>query len=411
MLFQRPIAIGLSPNTENDDIWLAVNMMFQPWKWRVGQSKEKVKHWFEKHFPASDAYLYNSGRSALFHILKAFGIGKGDEVIVQAFTCVAVPNSVIWNDATPVYADIDETYNLTVASIKKVVTKRTKAIIVQHTFGIPADIQAIQIFAQKEHILLIEDCAHALGAIVNGQLLGTWGDAAFFSFGRDKIISSVFGGVGIIKSNHKEARIRLQRLSEMLPDNSYWWIFQQLFHPVAFALILPLYKNGIGKGILVICQKLKLLSFPVYREEKQGKQPADFPATFPNALANLIVHQLEKLDRFNTTRQSVAAYYRNELADTKAILVPTIEGAIYLRFPIQLVRSKELLLNSKRKGILLGNWYHATIDPQGTNFSAIQYKEGSCPVAEKFSLQIVNLPTLLSEKDAASVVNMVKSLV
>ena len=120
-------------------------------------------------------------------------IGEGDEVLVQAFTCVAVPNSVLWAQATPVYADIDATLNIDPIDVEKKITNRTKAIIVQHTFGIPADMDALVALAKKHNILLIEDCAHSLGATYKGKKVGTFGDAAFFSFGRDKVVSSVFG--------------------------------------------------------------------------------------------------------------------------------------------------------------------------------------------------------------------------
>ncbi len=79
----------------------------------------------------------------LYEILKAFEIGDGDEVLVQAFTCVAVPNSVRWTSAKPVYVDIDNTYNIDPSDDAQKITPKTKAIIVQHTFGTPADMDAI----------------------------------------------------------------------------------------------------------------------------------------------------------------------------------------------------------------------------------------------------------------------------
>src|SRR5581483_4013141 len=113
----------------------------------------------------------------------------------QAFTCVAVPNSVLWTGAKAIYADIDETGNLDPKDLEKKITKKTKAVIIQHTFGIAANMDAIQKVLKGKKIILIEDCAHALGASYKGKKLGTFGEFAFFSFGRDKVISSVFGGM------------------------------------------------------------------------------------------------------------------------------------------------------------------------------------------------------------------------
>ena len=136
-------------------------------------------------------------------MIKSFDITYGDEVIVQAFTCLAVPEVVIWCGAKPVYLDIDESLNLDIRLLEKSISSKTRIIIVQHTFGIPAKIDMIKKIAQKHNIILIEDCAHSLGAKYNSQKIGTFGDAAFFSFGRDKVISSVFGGLAFINPRSK----------------------------------------------------------------------------------------------------------------------------------------------------------------------------------------------------------------
>jgi len=89
--------------------------------------------------------------------------------------------------------------------IEALITDQTKAIMIQHTLGIPADIDAIRDICQRHHLLFIEDCAHALGASYKGQKCGTFGDMAIFSFGRDKIISSVNGGALLIKNERLQA--------------------------------------------------------------------------------------------------------------------------------------------------------------------------------------------------------------
>ncbi|MBI4130447.1 DegT/DnrJ/EryC1/StrS aminotransferase family protein, partial [Candidatus Roizmanbacteria bacterium] len=151
------VAISLSPNTESDDSILAIKTLLQPWKWKTGREIEKVEEWFRKEFNTDTAVSFNSGRSALWALLKAFSIGQGDEVLVQAFTCVAVPEVVMWVGATPVYCDIDDTYNIDPNDIEKKITKKTKAIIVQHTFGIPARIREIREIGNKYNLIVIED--------------------------------------------------------------------------------------------------------------------------------------------------------------------------------------------------------------------------------------------------------------
>lgn len=365
------ISCSLSPNTEADDVWLALRLLFAPWKWKRGNAVYRVEQRF-------GGVSFNSGRSALLAILKAFDIGRGDEVILQAFTCVAVPNSVRWSGAKPIYADIDETFNINPSDIVKKITPQTRAIIVQHTFGIPAQVDNIIAIAKKHNICVIEDFAHTMSLPMKG-------DAAFFSFGRDKVLSSVFGGLATINSNFKFQISNLKAYHKKLNMPSFWWIFQQLLHPLAFSIILPFYRLGVGKVILVVLQRLRLLSFPVYPEEKEGRQPNDFPAKYPNALAILLLTQLKKRDRFAKQREEIVKLYGGT-------------GSL-LRYPMRVDEPEKIIAKAKKQGILLGNWYHHVVDPV-----AIGYTTGSCPRAEEAAKHIINLPTRISPKDAKRVI-------
>jgi dTDP-4-amino-4,6-dideoxygalactose transaminase len=401
----KVLSASLSPNTEADDVFLSFRLLFSPWLWKRGRMVTRTEEWFKKNFPSYQVCSYNSGRSALFEILRAFGIGHDNEVLVQAFTCVAVPNSVLWAGAKPVFVDVDSTLNIDLDDAQKKLTHHTRAIILQHTFGIPADLKKAQVFAKRNNILLIEDCAHSLGVKIDGNLLGNFGDAAFFSFGRDKVLSSVFGGVGLIHKKHEEATVRLKQLYKGLPYPSFFWIFQQLLHPVIFAFILPLYTLGVGKLILVVSQQLRLLSFPVYAEEKVSKKPDDFPARYPNALATLLVKQLAKLPKFTAIRKERSVYYQKHLGTIPGVtLLSYPDESVLLRFPVLVRDQEKRILQAKKHGILLGNWYHNCIDPKGIDFSAVGYRKGSCPKAEGYGRMILNLPTRISEKDAAVIV-------
>lgn len=124
-MFNYPIAIGLSPNTQRDDIFTALKILFQPWRWKNGHDLSQVETWFKKYFDIKDVALFNSGRSAFDAVLSAFNIREGDEVILQAFTCVAVPEVVLWRGAKPVFIDIDETLNINPGLIEKHITHKT----------------------------------------------------------------------------------------------------------------------------------------------------------------------------------------------------------------------------------------------------------------------------------------------
>lgn len=406
--FSRVISCSLSPNVQFDDFWLAVKTLFMPWFWKTGKANIQVENWFKEYLKVKQVALFNSGRSALFALLKSFDIGAGDEVIVQAFTCVAVPNSVLWTGAKPIYTDIDASFNLDPNDVIKKITKKTKVVIVQHTFGIPGQIDKLLEIAKKYKLIVIEDCAHSLGATFKGQKIGTFGDAAFFSFGRDKVISSVWGGLAIINSKYNIQNIRLKEFQKKLDYPTYFWILQQILHPILFYLILPIYNLDIGKLLLFIFQHLQLLSFPVYPEEKQGKQPVNFPKKYPNALAQLLLNQLSKLEQFNESRRETVSRYHQELINNKKFKFPLEQaGAIYLRLPILAANRDQILARAKENGILLGNWYHNVIDPTGVDYQKINYKSGSCPKAELVARSIINLPTTnLTQGEKLLVVNV-----
>lgn len=145
-----------------------------------------------------------NGTVALELALFALGIGPGDEVITTSRTFIATASCIVVRGATPVFADVDkDSQNLTVESIKKVVTDKTKAIIAVHLAGWPCDIEALMSFAEERNIKVVEDCAQAHGATLNGKQVGSMGHVAAFSFCQDKIITTGGEG-GMVTTNDKE---------------------------------------------------------------------------------------------------------------------------------------------------------------------------------------------------------------
>jgi dTDP-4-amino-4,6-dideoxygalactose transaminase len=402
MMSSSIVSASLSPNTERDDVLRALKMLVTPWRWRQGSALNRVRNWFEDTYHPGSYGAFTSARAALYTVLSAMGIGEGDEVMVQAFTCVAVPNSIRWCGATPVYVDIDSSYNFDPADAAKKVTKRTKAIIIQHTFGIPANMKAIMAFAALHHLMVIEDCAHALGVTLDGVPLGTFGDAAVFSFGRDKMLSSVWGGVAIInRSIAPSIHASFAKRCGTLTAPSRFWIFQQLLHPVIFSVVLPIYRSGVGKVLIWFLLTVGLISKPVASLELKGGMPKEVVERYPNALASLLVLQLSKLSRYRAMRDEAVNVYDSSLVKKSAVLH---RGSPVLRYPLAVDNPSAIIRKGKREGILLGNWYHHVIDPKGTDRVLAGYRMGSCPRAEHASLHVINLPTLVPPSTARRVV-------
>jgi len=410
--------VSLSPNTEKDDINLALKLIFDLKNWKKGAEIEKVEQNFKKKLGIKHAFSFNSGRSAFLAILEALQIEKGDEVLLQGFTCNAAINPILSKGATPVFVDVDETINIDPEDLKKKITPQSKIVMVQHNFGWPAKIDEILEICRKYNLSLIEDCAHSLGAKYKGRYCGTFGKASFFSFGRDKIISSVFGGMAVTNDNKIAERIKNFREKLDFPSN--FWIFQQLLHPILTNyLVIPAYgiSATLGKIILGIFHKLSVLSKAVYPQEKKGKISKYFPKRLPNALAILALNQLTKLERFNNRRKEIADFYQNELKSANFIL-PLAKFQkdiipIFMRYPVLVSSNTEKILTQarKRKIYLNDGWRKSPIVPPDTNIKKMKYNFGSCPRAEKIARNIINLPTHINilKKDAQKIIDFLKN--
>ena len=405
----KPISISLSPNTEKDDVVLAFKLLFQPWRWIVGDSLQRLEEAFKNYLGVRRAVSFNSGRSAAMAIFNSLGLEKEDEVLLQAFTCNAAANPIIWAGLKPVYVDCDErTFNIDIEDLKRKITPQTKAVMVQHTFGKPAEMDEILKICQQYNFILIEDCAHSLGAVYKGKKVGTFGNAAFFSFSRDKVISSVYGGMAV--ANDPDLGKRIKEYQEKAGFPSYFWIKQQLLHPVLMNwLILPTYRFP-GKYLLILFQWLHLLSKAVHWREKRAKKPSYFPKRMPNALAILALRQFSKLERFNEHRKEIAQFYFDQLKENNFKL-PSQSEQIFLRFTVKHPKAREIIRKAWRKNLLIGDWYTTPVAPHDTKLEKVYYLLGCCPKSEELSRKSFNLPTHIniSRKEAKKIIDFLKS--
>ena len=238
------------------------------------------------------------------------------------------------------------------------------------------------------------------------------GEISFFSFGRDKVISSVFGGMVVTKNKRLYEKIKNER--DKLGYPPFFWVIQQLLHPVLMSVILPLYNIGIskftiGKVLLFLLQKFHFLSKAIVSEEKNSYQPKKFIYKMPGALSVLAYQQFNKLDRFNRNRINIADRYFKNLKGNFIELTKKEKGAIWHRFPV-LVDQRDKILNcAKLKGILLGDWYRSVVFPADDIFK-LEYVNGSCPKAEEYSKKLINLPTYptMTKDDSDEVISVVK---
>lgn len=149
-----------------------------------------------------DAVLCGSGSLALEIALRACGVREGDEVIIPTFCCSSIVPPILAVDALPVFADVGDDFNLNAATATAVLTEKTRAIIVPHLFGNPADIEPIVDLARHKNIRVIDDAAQAFGATIDGRAAGSFGDVGILSFGSEKVCFGLGGGA--VVSQQKE---------------------------------------------------------------------------------------------------------------------------------------------------------------------------------------------------------------
>lgn len=409
------IFTALSPNTQLDDFLLATKSIYQFWKLNEGEHVEKVEGWFREEFGTSDVFSFETARSALYFLLKAFDIGEGDEVIVQAFTCVAVTNPIKWVGAKSKFADIrQEDFNIDVEDLISKISNKTKSIIVQHTFGYPAEILKIKQIAEERGIIVIEDCAHTIGGKFGNQLLGKIGDAAIFSLGRDKAISGSFGGIALL--NNINFRSKLKNVNSDLGYPSKAWTIRKLLYTKIAWLTRTYYDLlSVGKLIHYLAHKFGIIEKATCDCEKDGTGiPQNSLRKLPNGLACVAYNQLGKLNNFNSKRKDDYLFYKNLLSPLdEYIKFPkwNINENFYpLRMPLLVENREELMNYCEKNGVLLGNWYDSILAPKESEPEAFGYREGSCPVSEAITKKIVNLPlhANLSKGNLIHIVNVIK---
>ena len=193
------------------------------WVSSLGTYIQQFEDGFARFCGTKHCVSVSNGTNALFLILKALGIGPGDEVIIPDFSFIATANAVEYTGATPVFVDIDDdTLCMAPDAFNAAVTMRTRIVMPVHIYGHPAPMNEIVEIADARGISVIEDCAEAHGASIRGRSVGTWGTAGVFSFYGNKILTTGEGGAIVLDDPVLADRLRLLRDHAMSPTRRYW---------------------------------------------------------------------------------------------------------------------------------------------------------------------------------------------
>lgn len=193
------------------------------WISSKGEFISRFEHSFAEYIGADHVTTVCNGTVAIHLALEALGIGSGDEVIIPTLTYVASVNTIIQAGATPVFVDsLERTWQIDPEDVKRKITPKTKAVMVVHLYGLPCDMDAITTICAEHGLLLIEDCAEAFGTRYKGQHVGTFGDAATFSFFGNKTITTGEGGMVVTRSKEVMDRAYHLKNQGVSQTREYW---------------------------------------------------------------------------------------------------------------------------------------------------------------------------------------------
>jgi len=353
-------------------------------------------------------YTFFKGRVALYAILRSMGIKDGDEVILPGFTCVVVPNAICYTGAKPVYIDINpDNYNIDPDKIEEKITNKTRAIIAQHTFGIPAKMKEIISICKQYNLFLIEDACHCLGSKYDGKETGSFGDAAFFSSQWSKPITTGLGGWAQI--NNPDLIPNMEKIyknfispskkEEMLLQIQYS-IYNNFLTPKLFWVAQSTYRKLSSIGMTVGSSS---------NEELEYEKPEDFEKKMAPSQQTLLFKKLMDKDKYTTHRKKIANIYKTYFPTEFEKLLKENTDIVFLRFPLLVKDKEDILKKAKGSKIELSDWFVSPLHPNMDGWEKVFYEKGSCKIAEDICKKIINLPTheKIDEKEAHRIAEFV----
>ncbi len=342
--------------------------------WCIGPQIEEFEKKICEYSGVGHCVTFNSGGSALHALMLAHGIGPGDEVIVPSFTFIATAYAPMYAGAKPVFADIEETtLGLDPESVRKRITKKTKAILPIHYGGVPCRIKELREVADDASVALIEDAAEAFGAKIGSSFVGTFGHSAIYSFCQNKIFSTSEGGCAITDDDALYEKLKLIASYGRVCSGDYFCA-------------------GTSLDYISLGYNWRLSSIQ----------------------AALGVSQLQKVEKIIKMRVEVADYYNKELDKIDDVETIRSPNECYSVFQLYTIRVKggsnnrdKLMEFLAKKGVSSKVYF----DPVH-KYSIFRGKcsEVHLPITEKVSEEVLSIPIYphMRKKESEFVVKSIK---
>lgn len=340
-------------------------------------------------------FLYWKGRIALYALLKAMDIKEGDEVILPAYTCVVVPNAILYLGAIPVYVDIDpNTYNADLNKIAETITPKTKAIICQNTFGLSSNVDGIVSLAKEHGLFTLEDCTHGFGGTYNGKHNGTYCDAAFYSTQWNKPFSTGIGGFSLVNNQNLIEPLKIinqNLLSPALIDRItlklLYFVRKRLLVGSTYWILVKFYRF-LSKHNLV-------LGSSSGEEISSVMQPKDYFKSISNVQIKEGIKNIKNLPSMLDLRKKNARIYTEYLINHGKNHVPynQFENHSFLKYPL-LVKDRDYVIQlAEQNKIELGEWLNSPIHPIQKQYELWRLNPDLYPKAVFAGRNMINIPT------------------
>jgi perosamine synthetase len=390
----------LGGTTRWSDCVEALRYLLRPAQLVQGAKIEAYEQAFARTVGAKYAISFGSARVGLYGLLRAVGVGEGAEVLLAVPTHIVVANTIRYTGARPVYVDCRlQDYNIDLENAERRITSRSRVLVLQHTFGVPAEMDAVLAFARRHNLVVFEDCVHALGARYDGRQVGTFGDGAIFSTEETKTISTTMGGMAVTNDPNLASRMRNFQASCSWPRR--WLVVRYL---VKFVLYYMLTEPHVHRFARVAYERLgrrNPLPMPTSLVELKGQRPRDYERRLSNGQAALGLCQLSNLEKNLEHRELVANGYRARLSGSGLRLpqAPAKAEPSFVRYPVW-VDDRPSVIRALVPHAVIGTWFTSVLE-EAESPAVAGYEPGSCPRAEEVAQHLINLPThpRVSERD------------
>lgn len=340
-------------------------------------------------------FLFYRGRVALKALLVAAGIGEGDKVALQAYTCSAVPEGIKAAGAVPVFIDVkDHGLTMDAVCLETAIRDDIRAIVFQHTFGIPDGIDEVAEIAKRHDLLLIEDCCHSFSSSKDGVSVGNFGDGAFYSFEWGKPVPLGIGGGAVSSNSEIYNKLAADFATYRSPGRlvSFGLLVQKIFFR---ALYRPSTYWSV-KSAFRLASKLGMVSGNYSSVGALGES-GEFSMKMAGSLTVSKEEIQRRAERFSEISGKIVQRYGQLLSGSTSKInsIDCIDESevVFSRFPLWVEGKSAFVELARKMRVEVADWYMTPIHPFcGEELGLVNYELGQCPNAELATQHVVTLP-------------------